>query len=117
MTMATNEQWEIVEFTGGTMPKVLHEIRVKDWSLPLVADHRGAIVAYVMGAYWDDPEAVRVAQEHAELIASAPALKAENEQLKAEVDRLNKKLRRLRAIVDEERGFSDYMVEKYGGAS
>jgi len=115
--MTENQKWEVVEFTGGTLPMLLHEIRVRDWSLPLVGDYRGCIVAYVAGANWNDPQAVGLAQQNAELIASAPALKAENEQLKAEIERLNEKLRRLRAIVDEERGFGDYMVSKYGGAS
>ncbi len=61
---------------------LLHEIIVRDWSLPLVGDHRGCVVAYVAGAYWDDPDARAVAQANAELIAAAPALKAENERLK-----------------------------------
>lgn len=111
--MVKQTQWTIEAVSGGELPKLLHEIHVNDWSLPLVADYRGAIVAYVVGAYWDDPEARKVAQQHAELIASAPTLKAENEQLKAEIERLNKKLRRVRQALDEERGFGDYMVEKY----
>ena len=44
--MTENQKWEVVEFTGGTLPMLLHEIRVKDWSLPLVGDYRGCIVAY-----------------------------------------------------------------------
>lgn len=115
--MATDTHWTIEAATEGTLPKLLHEIRVNDWSLPLVADYRGAIVAYVAGAYWDDPEARKVAAQNAELIASAPALKAENERLKAEIERLNKKLSRVRRALEEERGFGDYMAEKYGTQS
>ena len=115
--MTENQKWEVVEFTGGTLPMLLHEIRVKDWSFPLVGDYRGCIVAYIAGANWNDPEAVELARQNAELIASAPALKTENELLKAEVERLNKKLSRVRQTLEDERGFGDYMVEKYGGAS
>ena len=115
--MVKQTQWTIEAVSGGELPKLLHEIRVKDWSLPLVGDYRGCIVAYIAGANWNDPEAVELARQNAELIASAPALKTENELLKAEVERLNKKLSRVRQTLEDERGFGDYMVEKYGGAS
>lgn len=76
-------KWNVEPHTGtATLPMLLHEITVYDWSLPLVGDYKGCVVAYVAGASWDDPEARKVAQANAELIASAPTLKAENERLK-----------------------------------
>lgn len=76
-------EWHIEPFSDTyQLPKLLHEIRVKDWNNPLIGDHKGCVVAYVAGGNWDDPDARPVAQANAELIASAPSLKAENERLK-----------------------------------
>lgn len=87
--------WEVIPHTGvSELPKLLHEIVVKDFTLPLVGDHKGVVVAFVAGAYWDDPEARALAEQNAALIASAPALKAENERLRKEVERLKRQLRR-----------------------
>lgn len=83
MTQNTNTEWHIEPYLGTyELPKLLHEILVKEWDNPLVGDYRGCVVAYVAGGNWDDPDARAVAQANAELIASAPALKAENERLK-----------------------------------
>lgn len=104
-TELKSTSWEVEAYVDTyTLPKLLHEIRVKDWSLPLVGDYKGNIVAYVAGAYWDDPEAAVLAKQHAELIASAPTLKAENERLQKQVDELKAALVDIREQADGAQG-------------
>lgn len=81
----TKQPWRLVPFEDTYQtPTPLYEVRVKDWSTGLVGDYRGCVVAYIPGGYADDADTAAVAQANAELIASAPTLKAEIERLAAE---------------------------------
>lgn len=96
MKSITEQTWHVGAFRDTSQPPpFLHEIRVKDWSTGLVGDYRGCIVALVPGGYADDADTLQVAAENAALIASAPTLKAENAQLRADIAEALAKLARI----------------------
>lgn len=108
------QPWSVTPFTDTyELPKFLYEIRVKDWTLPLVGDYQGCVVAYIAGGNWDDPDALPVAQAHAELIASAPALKAENDRLRLENEALHRLLKAANKRLNRERDYAEFLESKY----
>lgn len=81
----TKQPWRLAPFEDTyQVPRTLYEVRVKDWSTGLVGDYRGCVVAYIPGGYAEDVDTAAVAMANADLIASAPTLKAEVERLTAE---------------------------------
>lgn len=89
----TTQPWHLATFEDTYLtPRTLYEVRVKDWSTGLVGDYRGCVVAYIPGGYIDDADTAAVAAANAELIASAPTLKADVERLTAENAALREQL-------------------------
>lgn len=122
MTNLTNRPWHMKAFdTDITLPPILHQIVVKDWSTGLIGDYRGCVVAYIVGGYVNDVDTLAIAAQNAEFIASAPTrieqLEREKQELLAQVDKLKQENKKLKRRLNREEDFSDFLQEKYSGES